>query len=271
MTIPQVTVNDDMTIAVEGQLVDFNRSSILTVIDNADQFFGHAVEFDNAATDDLVQVPDGTEAFAGIVVFSQEFDSVDVATLNAGIPSGKDFNILREGQIYVVVEEAVAPGDDVFYRHAAGGGDPERIGRFRTDADGTAQVTTATPDLVNDAHYALEIHFTTGPAAGETHTIAIVSDGSATALEICDALRVELNASARLAALITDTGTTTLIMTGTSAESAFEVKSVGALGTFTSITTGTPQAQTATKVPNARWVTTAAADAPAILEIDLTS
>ncbi|MCP4967425.1 MAG: hypothetical protein GY926_19605 [bacterium] len=147
MTIPQTTVAQGLAIGLEGQLVDRNRASILTVFDDADGFFGRAIEWDNGTVDNKVRQPASSGTLAGISVYTHEFDSVDVATAGAGIPSGQNFNILRRGLIWVAAEVAVTATNGVWYRFQNAGADPEGNGRFRDDNDSASgdvtQITNA--------------------------------------------------------------------------------------------------------------------------------
>jgi len=60
-----------------------------------------------------------------------------------GLDAGATGDIMTQGHVWVVVEEAVTPADDVFVRCVSTGA--EQSGAFRTDADGTdaVQVTSA--------------------------------------------------------------------------------------------------------------------------------
>lgn len=51
-------------------------------------------------------------------------------------PSGQAVPIMRRGRVYVVVEEAVSKGDDVYVRYAAGVGGTQ-LGAFRSSDPGS--------------------------------------------------------------------------------------------------------------------------------------
>lgn len=55
-----------------------------------------------------------------------------------GVEAGDTAGLISRGGVWVVVEEAVVPGDGVFVRCVVTGG--EQYGAFRTDADGTDAV-----------------------------------------------------------------------------------------------------------------------------------
>jgi hypothetical protein len=69
-----------------------------------------------AISEFTVEVPQGSEA-------------------SNGYPAGKTMSVLRRGNIYVQVEDAVVAGGKVFARFAASGGNTQ-LGAFRSDADG---------------------------------------------------------------------------------------------------------------------------------------
>lgn len=56
-------------------------------------------------------------------------------------------NVLRKGYIWVQIEETIAIGDAVFFRHTANGVGKLRLGAFRNDAD------TATCDQLSGARW----------------------------------------------------------------------------------------------------------------------
>ncbi len=62
------------------------------------------------------------------------------------LEDGETASLVRKGRVWVVVEEAVAVGDDVYFRHTAGGGGSE-LGAFRNDAD------TASCDQLTQANW----------------------------------------------------------------------------------------------------------------------
>lgn len=71
----------------------------------------------------------------GITVSSQTYEQAFDANGDIGFPIDREMDVLEEGDIAVVVEEAVVPGDAVYFRHTANGAGKNVISRFRNDAD----------------------------------------------------------------------------------------------------------------------------------------
>ena len=69
----------------------------------------------------------------------------DLSSSGDGIVQDEDAELLRSGTVWVVVEETVVAGDDVFFRHTTSG--PLVPGGWRNDAD------TATADQLPNAVY----------------------------------------------------------------------------------------------------------------------
>ncbi len=198
--------------------------------------------------------------FVGITVWEHQEDRNLAA--DESIPAnGGRANVLSKGRIWVQVEEAIALADSVFYRHTAEGGNTE-LGRFRTDADGVAEVSTLTPTAVNDATYAVRVII-----AGTAYTFHVLGDGSATATEICDDFRTQMAADATFTALVVATGAATLILTGQNTGQELDVTDVG-VGVMAIVET-TPPAPSARELTNAKWRTTTAGAGIAELELNL--
>lgn len=89
-----------------------------------------------------------SEVPLGVLVHNQAQENPALAGA-LGVDELEEATVLRRGRVWVVVEEAISIGDDVFFRHTAGGGGTE-IGAFRTDAD------TATADQVTQAEWLSE-------------------------------------------------------------------------------------------------------------------
>lgn len=125
---------------------------------------GHDMHLRSRAVDEVAGVPagimlvDGTDpetqaslpsatgqGLQGVVVHQQAREKLDLAG-NLMLRDGETASLVRQGRIWVVVEEAVAVGDAVFFRHTAGGGGSE-LGAFRNDAD------TVTADQVTQASW----------------------------------------------------------------------------------------------------------------------
>lgn len=216
-----------------------------------------------------LKLPDSATAkLLGIVLNTFARNPGDAAVSLSGTAAVADkasANLREQGAVYVVVEEAVTVADAVYMRHTANGAGKLQLGAFRNDLDGVAQVTTVTPAASqNTTLFTLRVTF---PDAKDFE-FTVVSDGSMTATEVCDALRVAMAADAVFTARVVATGTATLILTGQLAGEAFEVANDGT-GTYTSITATTAAASTCRLVKGARFLTAAAAAGVAMLYIDI--
>ena len=68
---------------------------------------------------------------------------------HAGVEAGGSFNVMKEGSIWVKVEEDVDAGDLAYVRFAANGGNTQQ-GGFRKSVDaGTARLTQFIVTYVN--------------------------------------------------------------------------------------------------------------------------
>lgn len=70
---------------------------------------------------------------AGVAQHTQFVEQSVGGTNNLGYAPQSSMNVLREGRIYVLVEDAVVKGGAAFVRFVAGAG--EQLGAFRSDAD----------------------------------------------------------------------------------------------------------------------------------------
>jgi hypothetical protein len=253
--------------------------SMTAVVSSLQAAGGSGLEFGRLVArgsgDDEFEALTATSTLANIVGGLFRTDGNHLHSLENDTPSavdasdrGRTYSVMYDGGMTVKVEDAVTPASKVYVRRAQTGS-VGAVGRVRATPAGTAQVVTATPTAANDTNYALQIHFTSGPAKGETHVIQALGDGSATATEICNDLRTSLNSNARLAALITESGTATLILTASAVDTEFEVEDVGA-GDFASITETTARDDDTIDISSiAEFESTAAADGLARLRINL--
>ncbi len=135
----QTTYPENMPLGLEGQLADDggDRHTRAYVEENGvEYFFGRAVE--RGTADDEYVSPLGTLAdFLGVTTRTQatELSSLPPGATLEAIPATKPANVLSKGRVIVFPENAVAPGDSVFYRFQNTGVDPEGQGRFRSDND----------------------------------------------------------------------------------------------------------------------------------------
>lgn len=117
---------------VAGGLGDTGPNRVESYLNDegADIPAGIAVVEKALGTADLFDSTNDT--LLGIVVNSYARDPDDLDGLDV-IKDGGAMNVLTEGTIWVVVEEAVAVTDPVYCRFSAAG--EEVLGAFRTDAD----------------------------------------------------------------------------------------------------------------------------------------
>ena len=144
-------------VAVSGGLADVNNTSRDTYNNPVDEIkFGHMVA-KVSGDDDGCEQPDSAGAdLLGVSLRK-------ISTENDKYAAKSAVAVLRRGQVFVEVEEAVTPDSDVFVRHTAGGGGSE-LGIFRTDAD------TASAVQITNAR------FKTSAAAGKVAVLEINLD-----------------------------------------------------------------------------------------------
>lgn len=179
-----------------------------------------------------------------------------------GVLAGAMMSVLNKGSIFVITEQDVAAGDPVFARFATSA-DTTRTqkGAARKDADGVGQVSTLTPTAVNSTVYTLQVL-----VGGDLYEFTTTSDSSATAAEIVAAFQALMVANTAFTALVTASGSATLILTGVTPGSAFDVANVGP-GVIAVSTVA--EAATALKVPRAFFTKTATAGTAVPVELNL--
>lgn len=95
--------------------------------------FGRAI-IRASGTEKSARLPSATgQAFAGIL--ERIHSNVDPSLAGEGASFGQDLSVVRRGMMCVEVDQTVAPGNNVFFRHTAGGTGLGAVGTFRTDAD----------------------------------------------------------------------------------------------------------------------------------------
>lgn len=114
--------------------------------------YGRAVVQGTETRDVLLPTSSNT-AFVGITVNSSLYEKAVTSNGEQGYPAQSVIDVLSSGEIWVEVEEAVAPGDPVYFRHTATTSNP-KVGVFRKSADGTNAA------LISQARW---ITKTTGP------------------------------------------------------------------------------------------------------------
>lgn len=209
-----------------------------------------------------------TDKLLGLVLntFSRNPGDGNVSlSSTAAIVDTAQANIREQGAIYALVEEAVTVADPVYMRFTANGTGKLQLGAFRNDPDGVAQVTTVTPGASqNTTLFTLRVSFS---SPSNDYEFTVVSDGSMTATEVCDAFRVTMAADAEFTARVVATGTATLILTGQVAGEVFLVRNDGT-GTVT-VTATTPAAPTCRLVKGARFLSASTGAGVAQMYIDV--
>ena len=145
----QLTYPNDFEFGFEGMMADGGPDRYVRSYVNsaADMEFGYAAV--QGPSDAEIRTPSGAaDVFVGITVHTHATERYEQGPMGGpyvGIPSTHPANVMAKGRVIVVVENAVAPGDDVYVRFQNAGAAPEAVGRFRNDADaGDAfQVTAA--------------------------------------------------------------------------------------------------------------------------------
>lgn len=134
----QTTYGYDYPVAFAGMLADINNNEIRTGLLEGAANIPFGVAMKKGASDDGYVLPSAaTDLIEAIAVHSHARDTFGFSNLTpttAGVKPGQSFNALRDGSIYVQVEQAVVAHDVVFFRFVAGAGGTQ-IGAFRKDAD----------------------------------------------------------------------------------------------------------------------------------------
>jgi len=106
--------------------------------------FGRAVVRGTTVDDSAVLPSAAAQEFVGVV--ARVHSDVDPLAPTDSVAPFKKMSAVYQGLMLVEVEEAVAAGDPVFFRHTAGAGGT-KLGVFRNDAD------TATADQITGAKF----------------------------------------------------------------------------------------------------------------------
>lgn len=131
--MPQSSVSNDPAIAREGQAASINRLDTVSYLNlsGGDIPYGRVVVMDTA--DGSARLPALTGEITGGTALGITIADSSKAPNAGGYADNDQLPILRKGQIYMIAEDAVAAGGDVFVRFSASGG--ESLGRVRSDAD----------------------------------------------------------------------------------------------------------------------------------------
>ena len=142
----QTAYSVDPDLGFRGLLGDPNDDAFALALANGS---GAAVGFGIMVRRDASNLEDQFDIFSatgqtpvGILVHTHAQQDSSLTGVN-GVASLETASILRRGRIWVVVEEAITVGDDVYFRHTSGTG--TEIGAFRNDVDGAScdQITDA--------------------------------------------------------------------------------------------------------------------------------
>ena len=137
----QLAYTQDPAVAIEGMRVDMSRhvDDLSATADVAISFGLAVTRVAGGAADDRpprAALPTGAGGITGGAFLGVAVADVTLEQLAAAVGYSIDdaLTYRRVGRIWVLVEEAVVLGDDVFVRHAAGAGGTQ-LGAFRTSAD----------------------------------------------------------------------------------------------------------------------------------------
>lgn len=144
----QIAYTVEPDLAFRGLLADPNDDKYAIPMANgaaAAVGFGIMVRRDATNPEDQFDIFSATgQTPLGVLVHTHAQQDPTLAD-PLGVALLETASVLRRGRIWVVVEEAITVGDDVYFRHTAGTG--TEIGAFRNDAD------TASCDQITNAQW----------------------------------------------------------------------------------------------------------------------
>lgn len=263
----QTSYDLDQSVAFEGMLGDLSVKDVESHVAEAEILIGKGVTQGTALgqvlhPDSAAKITD-VKLFKGVAIHHHAMEQkYPAGSGNYSYPQYASVNVLRKGRVWVKPEQTVTAGTSIPHmRFANGIADVGLVqkGSFRKDKDGTAQVSTLTPTVANADVYSVSIKGADGKVVGSA---SYISDGTATAQEICDGLRAALGAVSGVVL----SGTTTLIITSSEAGKPFTVSTSANLA----VAATTANAVSAAEVPNAKYKSsTTSVGQVALLEIDL--
>lgn len=119
--------------ALAGQLADSYPSDIVSGHNEDDAPVGFGLGVVQGTGDDGFALPsDSTATLKGVTVHDHR---ELLSEGGAGAAPGDTCALLRKGRVFVVPDQDVAPGDDVYWRYSEGGTGEGGVGSFRKDAD----------------------------------------------------------------------------------------------------------------------------------------
>ena len=163
--------------ATEGQVVDLGLKNIKSkVAEGSDIPFGRAVV--RGTLDTQCKLPSATgQGFLGFSVYTSAW------SYNASdehlYAQYRECNIIDFGEVYLYTEQAVVPGDPVYFRHTADTAPLNVVGRVRKDTSGgdadlvpgaTFESTTSAGGYAKVKLTALGIGLSVAPDSSETIT-----------------------------------------------------------------------------------------------------
>lgn len=136
----------NMVVGQAGLMAEpFGPEDVRSVVNTAGKLYFGRMAVVNTTDEGKSAHPSAAgQAPLGIVMHSHATVSLEDG-LDAGYAAKETANVLRKGYIWVVIEETIAIGDAVYFRHTAGTG--TKLGAFRNDAD------TASCDLLAGARW----------------------------------------------------------------------------------------------------------------------
>lgn len=144
----QLSYSDTMAVAFAGMLYDLTDNDIVSSVSQESSLeipFGVGVC--RGTVDSGVKLPAvSTAKMKGVAVHSHAYEPLD-ALGTVGVKPTFPINTLRRGRIWVIVEEAVVPGDRAFVRFAAGSGGSQ-LGAWRK-----SEVLDETLDLTAECEF----------------------------------------------------------------------------------------------------------------------
>lgn len=147
----------------EGQIAsEYNYLRNATNNSGAVLPYGRAVVYTGVG-DEIEVVSAAGQDIAGISVWSSIYEDALDAQGNSGYPDHRSVVVMARGEIFVIVETAVALADPVYFRHTANGAGKLVLGRFRNDDD----AASGTVELLANARW------TQAAAAGEIAKLSI--------------------------------------------------------------------------------------------------
>lgn len=139
MSYPTTTLRAP-AVAFEGMLANGRADRVDSkVVAGATMHPGRAVCFHAADADEEVRLPGTTAEVENNNIMGVSILDVtrmnDDGTVNTAIPVGDPVAVLRQGEIWVNVEEAVTPASLVYVRITESSGGAADTGKFRASAD----------------------------------------------------------------------------------------------------------------------------------------